>query len=103
MSAMPFTLYDFLTLPLAALPIVVAYWRGHHQRRAIAALTAICQLGPWLMLGLLYADHTPANAYLSLAGLSVLAALGWLGAIVWSFTAVRKDAASATSAAGPRS
>ena len=86
-----FTLYDFLSLPAAALPVVVAFWRHHQHRWAITVLTAICHLVPWLILGVLYLNHAPRDAYLGLNYLTLPAALGWFAAIVWSFTAVKQE------------
>ena len=88
------TLSEWL-LPIAftAPPVAVAFWRGHHQRWAIAVLTAICTLVPLLLLYATVRNEASPDGYARLSSLLAYslapAALGLLAAIVWSFTAVK--------------
>ena len=82
-----------LPIALAAPPVAVAFWRGHHQRWAIAVLTAICTLGPLLLLYATVQKEASLDVYMRLASLFTYSlapsALGLVAAIVWSFTAVK--------------
>ena len=88
------TLSEWL-LPIAfgAPPVAVAYFRGHHRRRAITVLTAICTLGPLLLFYAAVRNEASPDGYARLASLLAYslapAALGLLAAIAWSFTAVK--------------
>ena len=95
---MTLTLSEWL-LPIAfaAPSVAVAFWRGHHQRWAITVLTAICTLGPWLLLYATVRNEASPDGYARLASLLAYsltpAALGLIAAIVWSFTAAKREAA----------
>ena len=48
------------------------------------------------LLALLYLNHAPASACLGLAILLPIAGLGWIVAMVWAVTAVRRQGGEAT-------
>ena len=86
-----------LPIVFGAPPVAVAFWRNHHQRRAIAVLTAICTFGPWVLLYATVRNEASPDGDARLASLLAYsltpAALGLIGAMVWSLTAVKQAAA----------
>jgi hypothetical protein len=86
MSRFARAFYTLFLLAPAGLPFAIAHLHGHHQCWAILVLNLIS-------LGFLFAAVPVADRpeMVEVAGMMVIVALfGWLAALVWSATAVRR-------------